>query len=280
MNIEIADLRGGYITLVEAIQQHGKPVAPRGMPTLELLNATVTLHDPSDAMPVGIGRKPNLAIGAAEALQLIGGFSDPEMMASITKNFERFFDGGVLSGAYGPRIRTQLEHVVERLKQDPDTRQAIAVIWDPLHDGIGSVPRDLPCTLVLHFVIRDGKLSLCTTMRSNDVWWGVGYDFFQFTQLQLSVARILKVKAGPYYHHATSLHMYERDFPAAEELHQPESRSAPDPRPRGLKASSVAELQENARRIWNLESVIGEGFLEHWYREQLRPHVRVSRVQA
>lgn len=280
MNIQIDNLRQGYVELVEEIQRHGKPVAPRGMPTVELLNATVTLHDPSDALPIGIGRKPNLAIGAAEALQLIGGFSDPEMMASITKNFERFFDGGVLSGAYGPRIRTQLEHVVERLKQDPDTRQAIAVIWDPLHDGIGSVPRDLPCTLVLHFVIRDGKLSLCTTMRSNDVWWGVCYDFFQFTQLQLSIARVLKVKAGPYYHHATSLHMYERDFAAAEELHDQKPGLADEPRPRGLKGTSVAELQENARRIWSLDTVVGEGFLEHWYREQLRPHVRKTRVGA
>ena len=146
MDFEIEDLRDGFRHLCEAIYEHGEDVSPRGMLTYELLNSTVKLNNPRDALPVGINRKPNLSIAAGEAIQLMGGFTDPEMMVSITKVFSRFFDGGTLMGAYGPRIRTQMESVVDRLRKDPDSRQAIACIWDPLHDGLGAVPRDLPCT--------------------------------------------------------------------------------------------------------------------------------------
>jgi thymidylate synthase len=48
------------------------------------------------------------------------------------------------------------------------------------------------------------------------MWRGVTYDFFQFTQLQLAVAAVLGIEAGYYFHHATSLHIYESDFDAAD----------------------------------------------------------------
>lgn len=276
MNIEIADLRTGYIELLEAVLEHGHSTAPRGQETLEIINATVTLADPLDALPIGIGRKPNLAIGAGEALQLIGGFSDPEMMVSIAGSFERFMDGGVLAGAYGPRIRTQLPVAVSRLKCDPDTRQSLALVWDARYDAFGAVPHDLPCTCYFHFFVRDGALSLLTSMRSNDAWLGVAYDFHQFCQLQLSAARSLELPAGPYYHHADSLHVYLRDVEKIEELHPPDDTVVHKPTGIGQRGNSIEAMQERAHLLWagELEDRTAS---EEWYWEQLKPHVRVAR---
>lgn len=280
MHLTIPDLRGGYIALLEAILEDGRPTAPRGEPTLEILNAGVTLLDPTDALPVGIGREPNLAIGAGEALQLIGGFSDPEMMVSIAGSFERFLDGGVLAGAYGPRIRTQLPVAVERLRQDPDTRQSIALVWDARLDAFGTVPRDLPCTKDFHFFMRDGALSLQTCMRSNDAWLGVAYDFFQFCQLQLSVAKALEVPVGPYYHHADSLHIYARDIEKIEQLHAPAGAPDVNTRPIGIghEGNSIEDMQRAALEVWSGERCATKS--EKWYWGCLKGHTRPTRDEA
>ena len=59
-------------------------------------------------------------------------------------------------------------------------------------------------------------------MRSNDVWWGLPYDVFQFTQLQLTLARLLDVAPGEYTHMVGSLHAYERDADGIDALVMPE----------------------------------------------------------
>jgi len=55
-------------------------------------------------------------------------------------------------------------------------------------------------------------------MRSNDVWLGAAYDFFQFTRVQLAIASILGIEPGTYHHHVGSLHIYEQHYDSAESL--------------------------------------------------------------
>ncbi len=266
--VRMSTMVQGYVPLVMAVLLNGDKVAPRGQATRELLGTTIVLDDPYTALPIGVGRKLNIGIAAAEAVQLIGGFSDPQLMSAVSKNFDQFRDGGIFHGAYGPRIRPQLEAVVRRLDEDSSTRQAVITLWDPLHDLHVAGQRDYPCTVALHFMIRSGKLDLHVTMRSNDVWWGLTYDVFQFTQLQLTVASALRRGVGTYYHHANSLHLYERDIPAVEHLHDYDF--APLPMPHGINGgTSMAENMERAR-------MIGEGVLpkhsspsELWFFETL-----------
>jgi hypothetical protein len=287
----ISNLRNGYVQLCHHVLEHGTEVAPRGQRTREILNATVCLTDPTDALPVGVGRKPNVAIGAGEAIQLIGGFSDPEMMVSIAGSFERFLDGGILEGNYGVRIKHLLPPAVERLNEDPDSRQAVVQVGR-MDDYFGTPSRDLPCTKDLHFFVRDGKLVLVTSMRSNDVWLGVAYDFFQFTQLQLSVAKALGLEAGPYYHHADSLHIYERDWDKVHELHLDDHGRREDElmlegKPEGVGTEvagfthrPIERMQERARALWanpDAASIEGVTASEGWYLHYLRDHVRSHR---
>jgi hypothetical protein len=55
-------------------------------------------------------------------------------------------------------------------------------------------------------------------MRSNDVWLGAAYDFFQFTRVQLAIASVLGIEPGTYNHHVGSLHIYEQHYEVAESL--------------------------------------------------------------
>lgn len=217
MIIHVPDMRLGYITVCEQVMSIGHEVSPRGMRTKEILGAQIRIYHPADSLPVGINRKLNTSFAAVEALQLIAGRSYPGLTCDINPNMKQFLNGGKFHGAYGPRIRYPIRRAIRILKNSPDSRQALVHIWDSNTD-LGVDTKDVPCTLTLQFLIRDDKLVMVTSMRSNDVWWGLAYDAFQFTQLQHVVAHVLGIDLGLYIHNAASLHAYERDWGSIESL--------------------------------------------------------------
>ena len=218
--IIINDLREGYIELIDFVESTGELVSPRGMKTKEVRNATIVLTDPVQAIPMGVGRKLNMKIGAVETTQLIAGVSSAMQLNLASNNaFEAYMNDGRLLGAYGPRLYGQLENVIRLIARDPDTRQASALVWrgDETTLALGG-NKDVPCTVALSWNVRDGRLNASTVMRSNDVHLGVAYDFWMFTRLQMTLAWALGLEVGDYRHHAVSLHIYERDWGKVEEF--------------------------------------------------------------
>lgn len=275
--IEAPNLRDGYVNVCRRVLNYGRSVAPRGLMTRELRDVIVTVLDPTDALPLGVNRKPNPRIAAAEALQLIGGFSSPGLMHRISPEFDRFTDNGRFHGAYGRRVGTQLFSVVQKLRDDPDTRQAVVTLWEPHLDNQPGF-KDYPCTLSLAFTLRDRHLDMHVTMRSNDVWLGLAYDAFQFTQTQLTIARCLDVEAGAYHHHAVSLHLYERDVPGVESLRTP-GVDRHEGMPTGFGSSDVrtftdafeaARIVGRRRRRKNAEPFRALTVSERWYANVLK----------
>jgi thymidylate synthase len=219
--LTVKDLRFGYVDLVYWVQQEGRVTAPRGQKTVEIENAVIKLENVWDALPIGTGRGISLGIAAVEACQLLAGVSRPQLVVAIGPVFDNFRENnGEFHGAYGPRTRGQFDVMVDRLRKDPDSRQAVTTIWNPQFDTL-SHKRDYPCTLSFMFRVRDGRLNMTTTMRSNDVIKGVGYDFFQFTRVQLALASCLGIQPGSYVHFAGSLHLYDSDRELVEKLHYP-----------------------------------------------------------
>lgn len=223
MEVEAWSFRiSGLYDVARAVMEHGEEASPRGQKTRELLGFTLRLREPEDTLLNGEVRpKFSPGIAAAEAAQLIGGVSDPALMVRVSKNFGGFLNGGSFLGAYGPRVRTQLPEIVNRLKQDASSRQAVVSIWRPQDDLWAKGARDVPCTVTLQFFLRNDRLHMHTYMRSNDVWWGLSYDAFQFTQLQCTLANVLEVDTGHYVHTAGSMHIYERDFDNVAEIAHP-----------------------------------------------------------
>lgn len=191
------------------IKFHGSEVTVRGMKTKELEDVTFEFSSPHFCWTYGLRKSMKHAIGVAEAMQLIGAFSDPVRMCEIAPNMKVFLDGGIFKGAYGIRAGAQIDKIVELLKNDPETRQAVITLRDPYRD-LFEKSKDVPCTIAMSFRIRNGKLNMTTHMRSNDLVWGFPYDVIQFCLLQMTIAEELGIENGTYTHHADSLHIYER----------------------------------------------------------------------
>jgi thymidylate synthase len=219
----VANLRSGYTNIGRNLMRNGTTVwnARTKSNIRELMGYSFTLEDPYDAAPTDVGRGFVPAIAAVEALQLVGGWSDPELTIAVAPNMAQFTeDDGTFHGAYGPRLREQIPRVIDRLERDLTTRQAMLVIFDPLKDWYDG-PKDLPCTITMQLLVRDGALHGFTYMRSNDFWWGLAYDAFQFTRLQITIAQHLGLDVGKYHHHVGSFHAYERDWDAIKALKYP-----------------------------------------------------------
>ena len=111
---------------------------------------------------------------------------------------------------------SQLDIVIQMLKDNPDTRQAAVSIYDGKE--IKDYSYDTPCTYAVQFTVLDGKLNMSVVMRSNDLWYGFCNDQYQFSNLQMLVAKETGYKMGTYYHFAHNLHLYNDKLPEQKEM--------------------------------------------------------------
>lgn len=172
-----------------------------------------------------------------ELLWILAGSNALDFIEHYIADYKKSSDDmQTIFGAYGPRMfgkrpNDQLARIITSLKSKPDSRQAVVQLFDR-RDTI-EYHRDIPCTCTLQFVIREGRLHLLTSMRSNDAWLGLPHDVFAFTMIQELVARSLNVELGEYRHSVGSLHLYERDAEKAirylEEGWQPRRPMPPMP---------------------------------------------------
>lgn len=205
-----------------AVLASGHPAAPRGLPTIEVLGASLTLTNPRRRLvDVPPARVINPAFAAAEAVWILSGSDDPWIYL-FNERLADYADDGRLMGAYGPRVRRwhgmvdQLARVRRQLTEDPGTRRAVIQLFDPEADS-GDY-KDVPCTLGYRFFLRDGLLHMHTTMRSQDLWLGFCYDIFTATILQELLASWIGAGLGSYWLCVDSLHLYDRDLPKAQRL--------------------------------------------------------------
>jgi thymidylate synthase len=271
-HVELPDLRNGYVSLLVWLTRHGDRVASRDGWTTELTGVTLEFPDPTGVMlPIGVNRKINTRLAAVEALQLISGTADVDLLTRASPSYRDVLvdPTNVEYGLYGRRLGRQLPDLYELLSNDLGTRRAVLSIWsgqDLTHDG------DRPCTLTLQFLIRDDRLELIVNMRSQDVFLGVPFDLFMFTQLQLSLAYQLGVEVGRYVHHVGSLHLYERDRDAVGMLIMCSSDAPPPPDyPSGIRSPfpDVEHFYEVAQYLVEGTFDGDEAALNPWYVRQL-----------
>jgi thymidylate synthase len=173
-------------------------------------------------------RRISISYACAELLWILSGEKAIKRIVAYAPQYKKFSDDGKTAhGAYGYRLLynwrmdvSQLKAIVDILKRFPESRQAIVTLWtanaDLLH-AVNNDSTDLPCTLSFQFLIRDKRLHMITTMRSNDAWLGLPYDVFVFTMIQMLLAYALDVDLGTYTHQVGSMHLYEKHWDAARE---------------------------------------------------------------
>lgn len=193
-------------------------VSPRGIETKEQLcvSTQVNMNEPMvNIESRNIGKK----FRYAEAAWILSGDNRVSTIAPYSKIISKFSDDGVrFFGAYGVKVVDQLPYIIQTLKDDPSSRQAVINIWreNPKKSN------DVPCTLSLQFVIRNETLHCLGTMRSSDAWLGWVYDVFNFSMislyilLQLKKQHKLKYKLGNLYLTVGSQHLYKQQWEKAK----------------------------------------------------------------
>lgn len=216
----------------------------RLQPTRELLHVAFTLADPRQR--IVFARPFNPALAVAEVIWIVSGANASAFLIAWNRRMSLYADEDdrVFHGAYGDRlgsrpplsvdaneslristgdeqpVHDQLRVACEALIHSPDSRQVVLQIWDSERDLPNPTPRsqDVPCNLLSHLMIRDGRLEWLQVMRSNDLIWGTPVNFIQFTCLQEIMAGWLGVDVGRYVHVSDSLHVYERHWTELDSL--------------------------------------------------------------
>ena len=133
-----------------------------------------------------------------------------EIYGKVPEIWTRMTDeNGNVNSNYGWQwIRgRQLDKIIDKLKNQPNTRHAAISIYDGKE--INDYSNDTPCTYAVQFTILDNKLNMCVVMRSNDLWYGFCNDQYCFSSLQALVAYEVGVEIGEYYHFAHNFHLYK-----------------------------------------------------------------------
>ena len=208
--------------------QYAPESSPRGMKIKECIGVSFTILDPRNRITNNTIRQMSLSFAFGEFLWYLRGSDRLNIIEYYSKIYPRFSDDKItVNGAYGKRIFggkcSQWEQIKTLLRKDPDSRQAVISIYQPR--DLFSASKDIPCTCVLQYFIRDGKLNAVTYMRSNDIFLGMPYDIFSFTMLQEMLAVELNVQLGVYTHMVGSLHIYEEQFSVFDNLKNIKPRS-------------------------------------------------------
>lgn len=236
--IQPVPLNHAWLGVLKALLTCGQETRPRGQATLELPQVTVTtqLAHPVLTIPE---RHLNYRFMAGEAHWILNGDDRVSTIVPFNSKIAAFSDDGrTFFGAYGPRYVHQLPGVVQKLMDDPATRQAGLTLWRPNPPAT----KDVPCTVAIFFQIRNDELNVHVFMRSSDAWLGLPYDVFNFSMMGYQVAGLVNqrragdargrqgligsalpvaydgVQPGALFLTMASSHLYEPHFAAASEI--------------------------------------------------------------
>jgi len=273
--------RQDYASIAREIIAEGQFARPRDIGTFEILNYIIFLNDGRRGTFVnGIGRNASYRVLSAELMQWVAGISDLTQLKDVSPFFGNITDDGErLYGAYGPRTFHGFSRVVSLLARDPSSRQGTVSIWN--NTEVTSTA-DLPCTVSWSFIIRNRELHMTTFMRSNDLWLGAAYDLPIMCRIQSMIAWVFGVNVGTYTHHAQSMHVYERDLDAIQELRPATGIPGEPPFFDGLPGSAGdPEVNWRVLRKWAMHAYLGRDDVPEqfrWYSAQLRDTKRAPHL--
>ena len=214
-----------WSTLADCLQ-YGEYVKGSKDNSWELLNYQTGITEPKARIMTHGARPLNPVVAVARFVWLMAGNNRVEDIAFYEPKVRGFSDDGlsVPGSDYGLRLvqprpgLNQIYGVVERLREDYNTRQAAAVVWQP-EDAVRQ-SGDIPCTFGMFFKVTSGGLNMTTIMRSNNAFRILPFNIFEFTMLQELVAAQLEIPIGDYVHWAASMHAYdnERETPPTKRI--------------------------------------------------------------
>ena len=185
--------------------------------TKALFNVGVYITDSQDNKIINRERNWKEDYAEAEWQWYLTGLPNIKMLGEIYGKIPAIWkrmanNEGYVNSNYGYQWQrgynhiSQLDYIINLLKENPETRQACISIYDGKEHP--DYKTDTPCTYAIQFTILHGRLDMCVTMRSNDLWYGFCNDQYCFSKLQKMVSDELNIDPGVYYHFAHNMHLY------------------------------------------------------------------------
>ena len=126
-----------------------------------------------------------------------------------------------VSYTYGSRLRAfggtldQVQAMINDLRASPNSRRAVASLWNPAIDPGTSNP---PCLNLIQARLREGQLHMSAYFRSHDMYRAWAANAYGLRALQGLIADQLGVTAGELSIHSLSAHVYAHDWQAARDM--------------------------------------------------------------
>jgi thymidylate synthase len=249
------------INSVEEDSRNGKVM------TLEC-PTNLCLREPEKRVLFDPLRDANPFFHVMEAVWMFSGGSDVEWVSQFNQGYRQYAeDNGEVWGAYGARWMNhfgpgwlgdnpmnQILEVIDILKADPTSRQAVIGMWDPAADLSAKV-RDMPCNTHIYLRIVRGRLNMTVCNRSNDMVWGaLGANVVHMTLLQELIARGVGIPVGEYNVLSNNLHVYKD----REDVKKLWNTCTPvDPYLAGLKTYPILQREESVEDLlWDCENLV------------------------
>jgi len=208
-----------YIQGLRLLHDFGRIEKTRNGPAMVVPYPVMTIwDDPTKRVLLDENRNCNHAFHINEAIWMLKGENNALLLDPFIHDFSSRFaeSDGKLHGAYGRRWfhtfgMNQIDHVINILKKDLSSRQAVISMWDAGLD-LGTKVKDKPCNTHLYFRI-DGLLNMTICNRSNDMIWGLyGANAVHFSILLEVIAGALGVEVGKMYTLSNNFHAYTNVF--------------------------------------------------------------------
>ncbi|MBA3662471.1 MAG: thymidylate synthase [Gammaproteobacteria bacterium] len=103
------------------------------------------------------------------------------------------------------RTIDQMSQLVERIKQDPDSRRLIVNAWNVGELDEMALP---PCHLLFQFYVANGKLSCQLYQRSADSFLGVPFNIASYALLTHMIAQQCNLEPGDFIWTGGDCHIY------------------------------------------------------------------------
>ena len=108
----------------------------------------------------------------------------------------------------------QIKHIVNLIKNDPDSRRILLNSWDPSTVDNSSLN---PCHVLAQFNVTDGYLNCQMYQRSCDILLGCPFNIASYSLLTIMLAHVTGLKPGTFIHVIGDAHIYETHIEALKE---------------------------------------------------------------
>jgi len=209
LTLKKMSVKSAFESLIPKIMEEGTDMTTEdGQKCKEIMNVLIEITNPVDK---SISEKYPLGERAVKSYteQLVNGCSATFVYDYHERIFE--YPNDVKSKKFD-----QVEYIVNKLKDEKNSRRAVAITWNPYID---TEVKDVPCLQFVQFLIRDNKLYQTVLFRSNDAFLAFHANAIGLIALGELVAEKLGIELVKYTHHSVSMHVYsERDMDALKKF--------------------------------------------------------------